>query len=72
MDPTSRIRAIKASRRYPLVLSVLHGYTVPEIAALLDLSYDAAKKRLQRGRSDLMSRLKRDRSCWQAVKELER
>jgi RNA polymerase sigma-70 factor (ECF subfamily) len=66
------ISAIKQSRRYPLVLSVLHGYSVPEIAALLDLSYDAAKKRLQRGRADLMSRLERDRVCRQAIRELKR
>jgi len=66
------ISAIRASRRYPLVLSVLHGYTVPEIAALLDLSYDAAKKRLQRGRNDLTARLERDPACRQAIRELKR
>lgn len=64
--------AIKPKRRLPLVLSVLHGYTVPEIAAILGLTFDAAKKRLQRGRQDLTDRLKRDPQCRDAIRELVR
>ena len=64
--------AIKPKRRLPLVLSVLHGYSVPEIAALLDISFDAAKKRLQRGRRDLTARLKRDPRCRDAIREFVR
>lgn len=64
--------AIKPKRRLPLVLSVLHGYTVPEIAAILGISFDAAKKRLQRGRQDLTRRLKRDPHCRDAIRELAR
>jgi len=61
---------IKEKRRMPLVLSLLHGYTVPEIAAILDVSFDAAKKRLLRGRRDLLGRLKRDPYCREMLKEV--
>jgi RNA polymerase sigma-70 factor (ECF subfamily) len=64
--------AIRYKRRLPLVLSVLHGYTVPEIAAILGITFDAAKKRLQRGRRDLTERLKRDPQCRDAIRELSR
>ena len=52
--------AISPNRRMPLVLSLYQGYTVPEIAALLDVSFDTAKMRLRRGRSDLLKRIKND------------
>jgi RNA polymerase sigma-70 factor, ECF subfamily len=63
---------IHPKRRLPLVLSLFQGYTVPEIAALLDLSFDAAKMRLRSGRRDLMKRLKTDPYCRQAIMELGR
>jgi RNA polymerase sigma-70 factor (ECF subfamily) len=63
---------IHPKRRLPLVLSLFQGYTVPEIAALLDLSFDAAKMRLRSGRRDLMKRLKTDPYCRQAILELGR
>lgn len=65
-------RAIKPSWRLPLVLSLLQGYSVPEIAAILDLSLDTAKMRLRRGRRDLLARLKRDPQCGETLKELAR
>lgn len=68
----SHFAAIKPRRRLPLVLSVLHGYSVPEIAAIMGISFDAAKKRLQRGRQDLTSRLKRDPRCRDAIREFVR
>ncbi|MBW2277193.1 MAG: sigma-70 family RNA polymerase sigma factor [Deltaproteobacteria bacterium] len=64
--------AIRPKRRLPLVLSVLHGYSVPEIAAIMGISFDAAKKRLQRGRQDLTARLKRDPRCREAIREFVR
>jgi len=51
------------NQRLPLVLRHLHGYTVPEIAAMLDLSFEAAKKRLHRGRRTLFERLRDDPLC---------
>ena len=51
---------IKPRLRMPLVLALVHGYTVPEIAAMLEISFAAAKKRLQRGRRELLARVKRD------------
>ena len=64
--------SISPNRRLPLVLSLYQGYTVPEIAALLDLSFDTAKMRLRRGRSDLLKRIKRDAYCAEAIRELSR
>lgn len=64
--------AIHPKRRLPLVLSLFQGYTVPEIAAMLDLSFDAAKMRLRRGRGDLLRRLKADPYCEEAIRELAR
>jgi RNA polymerase sigma-70 factor (ECF subfamily) len=64
--------AIKPKRRMPLVLAVAHSYTVPEIAAMLDISCDAAKKRLQRGRKELIGRLKRDPYCREVLSEMGR
>jgi RNA polymerase sigma-70 factor (ECF subfamily) len=68
----SHFAAIRPKRRLPLVLAVLHGYSVPEIAAMLSISFDAAKKRLQRGRSDLTGRLKRDPRLRDAIQEFVR
>jgi len=64
--------AIAPDRRLPLVLSLFQGYSVPEIAAILDLSLDQAKMRLRRGRRDLLARLKKDPQCGEALKELAR
>jgi RNA polymerase sigma-70 factor (ECF subfamily) len=68
----AHFHAVKPDRRVPLVLSLLQGYSVPEIAAILDLSLDTAKMRLRRGRRDLLSRLKRDPQCAEALRELVR
>lgn len=56
--------------RLPLVLSLVHGYTVPEIAGMLDIGREATKKRLLRGRRDLLKRVMRDPVCREACKEL--
>ena len=69
---SEHFHAIKPERRLPLVLSLLQGYSVPEIAAILDLSLDTAKMRLRRGRRDLLARLKRDPQCAEALRELTR
>ena len=64
--------AIKPKRRIPLMLAVVHSYTVPEIAAMLDITCDAAKKRVQRGRRELIGRLKKDPYCREALSEMGR
>lgn len=57
------LTALKPDWRIPLVLSLLHGYSVPEIAAMLDLNYEATKKRLYRGRDEFHRRLAGDPRC---------
>lgn len=63
---------LKPDWRIPLVLRHLHGYTVPEIAAMLEISFEAAKKRLHRGRRELHQRLKDDPYLARVLGELGR
>ncbi len=60
---TRHLHRLKPAQRIPLVLHLLHGYTAPEIAVMLDLRLEATKKRLLRGRRMLLRSLKRDPSC---------
>lgn len=64
--------AIKPSRRLPLVLKLAHGYSVPEVAAILGISFEAAKKRLARGRRELLALIKQDPYCREVLGELKR
>ncbi len=61
---------LKPDQRLPVVLHMLHGYTVPEIAAMLEISFEAAKKRLQRGRRALIARLQRHPACRELLQEV--
>lgn len=61
MDRLSKhLRNIKMERRIPLVLYLAQGYTAPEIADMLGLSPEAVKKRLQRGRRELLGLVRKD------------
>jgi RNA polymerase sigma-70 factor, ECF subfamily len=60
---TAHLDRLKPEQRLPLVLHLLHGYTVPEVAAMLELSFEATKKRLLRGRKLLLDRLQKDPQC---------
>jgi len=64
---SGHLMALKPAHRLPLVLHLLHGYTVAEVAALLDLRFEAAKKRLLRGRRLLMKKIERDPVCRDAL-----
>jgi len=64
---SNHLAGLKQAHRLPLVLHLLHGYSVAEVAALLDLRFETAKKRLLRGRRALMKRLKRDPVCREAL-----
>jgi RNA polymerase sigma factor (sigma-70 family) len=57
------VARLRPNQRLPVVLHMLHGYTIPEIAAMLEIEVETAKKRLQRGRRGLLQRLRRDPSC---------
>lgn len=57
---SEHLTAIAVKRRLPVVMTLAHGYTASEIAKLLDISVEATKKRLQRGRMELLNRLRRD------------
>ena len=63
---------LRPKQRLPLVLSMVLGYTVPEIAGLLGLGVEATKKRLLRGRRQLVKRVQRDPICRQALLEMGR
>jgi RNA polymerase sigma-70 factor, ECF subfamily len=51
---------IKLKNRMALILSAVHGYSMTEIAAVEGCNIEAAKKRLQRGRTELGNLLKKD------------
>ncbi len=65
------LESIKIDKRLPVVLALSHGYTAPEIANILDIRVETAKKRLQRGRKELLALLNTDprfaevRNGWQ-------
>ena len=61
---------IKLDRRLPLVLVLGHGYTVAEVAKMLEISVEAAKKRVQRGRTELLGILRKDSSFMEMFKEV--
>jgi RNA polymerase sigma-70 factor, ECF subfamily len=61
--------ALAPKYRIPLVLMLAHNYQIPEIAGMLDISCEAAKKRIQRGRAQLIARLERDPVCRSEVME---
>ena len=57
------LQGVRLKNRMALILSLIHGYTVSEIATALGCSIEAAKKRLQRGRVELGKRLEKDPYC---------
>ncbi|MCP4604943.1 MAG: RNA polymerase sigma factor [Proteobacteria bacterium] len=68
---TQHLSTIRPKKRIALVLSIAYGYTCQEAAELMDCSLETAKKRLQHGRRELLSRLHKDRYLSQALKEIE-
>ena len=63
---------LRPAVRLPLVLVLAHGYSVPEVAAILAISFEAAKKRIYRGRRELTRRLMDDPYFRQLREEMER
>ncbi len=63
------IRRLKPAWRLPIVLTLVHGYSVPEVAAMLEQGFEAVKKQVQRGKSELRDRLRRDPACVALLRE---
>ena len=57
------LAAIGERKRTAVVLSLVEGYTAAEIALVTGCSAESAKKRLYRGRKELVDRLSRDAVC---------
>ena len=71
LDQVARhMRTVRIKNRLPVVLSLVHGYSVVEIADILGCSVEAAKKRLQRGRMELGARLQKDPYCRKIAEEV--
>ncbi len=66
------MKELRPSLRLPVVLSLVHGYTAPEIAEMLDINNEAAKKRISRGKAQLLKRVREDSSCAEALRERTR
>jgi RNA polymerase sigma-70 factor (ECF subfamily) len=54
------LQKIKPKKRVAVVLSLVGGYTAPEVAAIMGCSVEAAKKRVKHGREELIERAKAD------------
>lgn len=61
---------LRPKLRYPLILQLAHGYTVPEVAAMLGIAFAAAQKRLYRARRQLLARVKKDPYCSELLREM--
>lgn len=68
---SSHLAHIRPRKRMALVLSVAYGYSVSEIAELVDCSTETAKKRLQHGRRELLARLRKDPYLCAVLQEIE-
>jgi len=68
----AHMAALRPKYRHAVALSIVRDYSVRDIAEACDCSVEAAKKRLARGRRDLIARLRRDPYCDQIAKELLR
>jgi RNA polymerase sigma-70 factor (ECF subfamily) len=67
---SSHLERLKPKNRIALVLSLVEGYSLPEIALVLSCSVEAARKRLFRGRQALVIMIQKDPYCRQILKEL--
>ncbi len=66
----THLATIRPKKRYALVLSAAYGYTSSEAGDLMGCSSETAKKRLQHGRRELLSRMRKDPYLCQVLKEI--
>lgn len=64
------MRGVKLKNRLPLVLSMVQGYSVVEIADAVGCNLETAKKRLQRGRIELGIKIQKDPYCRKIIEEV--
>lgn len=62
---------LKPGQRLPLVLHLVHGYTVAEVAAIMGIRLEATRKRLLRGKKELVRRVGKDPGCRRVLVEGE-
>ena len=60
---------IRPKKRIALILNAAFGYTAPEIAEITGCTPDTAKKRLQHGRREMLSRINHDLCLKQIIRE---
>jgi RNA polymerase sigma-70 factor, ECF subfamily len=63
------LSGLRPKNRMAVTLSLVQGYTVSEIALIVNCNVETAKKRLLRGRQNLVSRIQKDPYCRQILKE---
>lgn len=66
------LSAIREKNRTACVLSIAGGYSASEIALIVGCGAESAKKRLRRGREELLRRIEKDPRCRALVEELGR
>jgi RNA polymerase sigma-70 factor, ECF subfamily len=64
------LAGLRPKNRVAVVLSLVQGHTVKEISVLEGCTVETAKKRLFRGRKQLVERLQKDPYCRQMIKEI--
>jgi RNA polymerase sigma-70 factor (ECF subfamily) len=68
----AHLGGIRPKKRTALVLSMAHGYSVSEIAQLTGCSQETAKKRLQHGRRELLTKARKDKYLCRVFQEIDR
>jgi RNA polymerase sigma-70 factor (ECF subfamily) len=66
------LRGLGHKNRTAVVLSLAGGYSTSEIALIVGCGAETAKKRLQRGREELVARLSKDPSARELIEEMKR
>lgn len=59
-DLYAAIASLPAKERTSILLYYLKGYSIKEISVIIDVSVDAVKKQLSRGREQLKLKIKRE------------
>ena len=67
---STHLAAIRPKKRMAVVLSTAYGYSAREAAELMDCSTETAKKRIQAGRRELLSKMRKDPYLRQALMEM--
>jgi len=67
---TQHLMSLRPKKRMAVVLCAAYGYSLQEVAEIMECTLETAKKRLQHGRRELLARMTKDNYLCQALKEI--